>query len=66
MDMQIEAADKKNMVITKRTGIAKGQNLYDENYDLRKQRQRMQNEKTTNFWRNTSCLLYTKKQPLKI
>lgn len=27
--MQIEAADKKDMVITKRTGIAKGQNLYD-------------------------------------
>lgn len=32
--MQPEVADKKDMVITKRIGIARGQNLYDDDYDF--------------------------------
>lgn len=32
--MQPEATEKKDMVITKRIGIARGQNLYDDDYDF--------------------------------
>ena len=32
--MQPEDKEKKDMVITKRIGIAKGQNLYDDDYDF--------------------------------
>ena len=32
--MQPEVKDKKDMVITKRIGIARGQNLYDDDYDF--------------------------------
>lgn len=31
--MQPEVKEKKDMVITKRIGIARGQNLYDDDYD---------------------------------
>lgn len=32
--MQPEATEKKDMVITKRIGIARGQNLYNDDYDF--------------------------------
>lgn len=32
--MQPEVKESKNMVITKRIGIARGQNLYDDDYDF--------------------------------
>ena len=32
--MQPEVKEKKDMVITKRIGIARGQNLYDDDYDF--------------------------------
>ncbi len=32
--MQPEVKENKNMVITKRIGIARGQNLYDDDYDF--------------------------------
>ncbi len=32
--MQHEVKEKKDMVITKRIGIARGQNLYDDDYDF--------------------------------
>lgn len=32
--MQPEVGEKKDMVIKKRIGIAKGQNLYDDDYDF--------------------------------
>lgn len=32
--MQPEAGEKKDRVITKRIGIARGQNLYDDDYDF--------------------------------
>ncbi|MCM1327007.1 MAG: hypothetical protein NC094_09395 [Bacteroidales bacterium] len=32
--MQPETEEKKNIAITERIGIAKGQNLYDDNYDF--------------------------------
>lgn len=32
--MQPEAREKKDRVITKRIGIARGQNLYDDDYDF--------------------------------
>lgn len=32
--MQPETKEKKDMTITKRIGIAKGQNLYDDDYDF--------------------------------
>ncbi len=32
--MQPEVEEKKDMVITKRIGIARGQNLYDDDYDF--------------------------------
>ena len=32
--MQPEVTESKNMVITKRIGIARGQNLYDDDYDF--------------------------------
>ncbi len=32
--MQPETKEKKDMAITKRIGIAKGQNLYDDDYDF--------------------------------
>ena len=31
--MQPEVREKKDMVITKRIGIARGQNLYDDDFD---------------------------------
>ncbi len=32
--MQPEVKENKNMVVTKRIGIARGQNLYDDDYDF--------------------------------
>lgn len=32
--MQPEVTEKKDMVITKRIGIARGQNLYDDDYNF--------------------------------
>lgn len=32
--MQPEVREKKDMVITKRIGIARGENLYDDDYDF--------------------------------
>lgn len=32
--MQPETAEKKNIAITKRIGVARGQNLYDDDYDF--------------------------------